>query len=104
MREPVPWKAWLWSAASTFLLCGIVGALAGLVTHRPEFLYYSLGLALILEVAAIIAMILDSFGMPGGLIVGVLLFFPWSLLALLLFRKEVPWEKWRLRRKPRGAP
>jgi hypothetical protein len=101
MGEPIPWREWFWAAASTFLLCPVVGLSAALVADRPEFFWYSLGLAVILEGAAGVAMALDSLGMPGGLIVGVVLFFPWSLVALVLFRKEIPWDQWR---EARGAP
>ena len=96
--DPIPWREWFWAAAWTFLLCAVVGLSAALVANRPEFFWYSLGLAVILEGAAGIAMALDWLGMPGGLIVGTVLFFPWSLGALLLFRKEIPWDRWRQRR------
>ncbi|GAC1578456.1 MAG: hypothetical protein NVS3B24_10880 [Candidatus Dormibacteria bacterium] len=99
MGDPIPWREWFWAAAWTFLLCAIVGLMAALITNRPEFFWYSLGLAVVLEGAAGVAMALDWMGMPGGLIVGVVLFFPWSLGGLLLFRKEIPWESWRLRKK-----
>ena len=103
MGDPIPWREWFWAAAWTFLLCAIVGLMAALITNRPEFFWYSLGLAVILEGAAGIAMALDWMGMPGGLIVGVVLFFPWSLGGLLLFRKEIPWESWRLRKRDSKA-
>jgi hypothetical protein len=93
--DAIPWREWFWAAAWTFLLCAVVGLSAALVADRPEFFWYSLGLAVILEGAAGIAMALDWLGMPGGLIVGVVLFFPWSLGALLLFRKEIPWARWK---------
>jgi|GEM_PF-2492266 len=103
MGDPIPWREWFWAAAWTFLLCAIVGLMAALLTNRPEFFWYSLGLAVILEGAAGVAMALDGMGMPGGLIVGVVLFFPWSLGGLLLFRKEIPWESWRLRKRDSKA-
>ncbi|HEV1998736.1 MAG TPA: hypothetical protein VGR61_11480 [Candidatus Dormibacteraeota bacterium] len=96
--DAIPWREWFWAAAWTFLLCAVVGLSAAFVADRPEFFWYSVGLAVILEVAAGIAMALDWMGMPGGLIVGTVLFFPWSLGALLLFRKEIPWDRWREKR------
>jgi hypothetical protein len=93
--DAIPWREWFWAAAWTILLCAVVGLSAALLADRPEFFWYSLGLAVILEGAAGIAMTLDWLGMPGGLIVGVVLFFPWSLAGLLLFRKEIPWDRWR---------
>ena len=89
---PVPWGAWVVSALGTLALCAFAGFVAYLVSRRIELFYFAMGLGVVLEVAALMAMVLDSFRVPGGLIVGTVVFLPWSLVALAymaVFRRDV---------------
>ena len=88
------YETWARALAWTFVPCVVVGGSAALVYGRPEFLYYSLALGLILEVYAAFAMLLDRAGLPGGVIVGSVAFFPVSLVALFLFRREIGLDDW----------
>lgn len=82
-------ERWARALALTFVPCVAVGGTAALVYGEPGYLYVSLGLGIILEIYAAFAMLLDSAGLPGGVIVGSVAFFPVSLIALVLFRHQI---------------
>ncbi|HEV3231328.1 MAG TPA: hypothetical protein VG245_03640 [Candidatus Dormibacteraeota bacterium] len=89
------------AVAWTLVLCLIAGGIASLVAQNTAFLYFALGLGVVLEVAAGLAMLLDSVGAPGGLIVGTVLFFPVSMIALayLFFFRQDLVDEWFARRR-----